>query len=569
MAACVTPQGYGQFVSGTLPPELFTRLSPADSDLYEQYWVTVETQFGIRVDKKAVDPVVDIATGQAYVVKCHFMPLSHMAGIERNDTPRLPYELVPISTSLDLWAFGLILFQLYAGRPLFPTDGRTGHLLDYHDIFEWSIERARDCVYEFVADSIAQDLILRLLAPYEDRQKESMEGIMKHPFFTAVGDASTSATVTSMIAHHQMEAAAYKRRRQSKQMEVSETSLLEERTVKFSCWDFTLLERFYLSPTETMTRLMPPQPWRKDGTLLPFPCALLVLPYRLDYAPIVDEHCGVSFGKEYLEWCKAVFFCTQFKRRVESLTKPNDSRPKLSVEGIFKRLGMTEQDFGSIKNVLAELASKHVFQFRENPSTIVLKMVELSLQRLLSNFDIAGAFVYLVDEHKVVAAVSDNVYPIAVPDARKQDAVKNSLALMHMCTQYGRGRAAGLLGLYKLLVDPTAQSESDVPSSWSDSAAGLPHGLDEALVRDEIHAIQDVLSGMNSCKFRVGTDDVEFWRDYLYQADPKRTFCDLVRVSASGLCLWTSRDGSIELGEAARAVSFRDALRLRQPSDSP
>jgi serine/threonine protein kinase len=133
MAAGVTPRGYRQYATGTLPPELFAKLSPAELDLYEKYWMTVETQFGIKVDKKAIAPSVDIATGQAYVVKCHFLPISHLTGIERNSAPRLPYELVPISTSLDLWAFGLILFQLYAGRPLFPTDGRTGHLLAYHD----------------------------------------------------------------------------------------------------------------------------------------------------------------------------------------------------------------------------------------------------------------------------------------------------------------------------------------------------------------------------------------------------------------------------------------------------
>jgi hypothetical protein len=139
---------------------------------------------------------------------------------------------------------------------------------------------------------------------------------------------------------------------------------------------------------------------------------------------------------------------------------------------------------------------------------------------------------------------------------------------MHLCTRYGRGcSGGGLLGLFKLLVDPNAESEGDVPASWTDAAACLSHVHDEDLFHDEIRVIQDVLSDLHGCKFRAGTDDLEFWRDYLYRADPKRTFCDLVRVSASGMCMWTTRDGSIELAEAARAVSFKDALRRRTSSE--
>lgn len=567
----MTKQGYGHFATGTLPPELFSKLSPAELALYQQYWTSVEVQFGINVDKTATDPVVDLSTGQAFVVKCHYLPLTLEDENERSNAPKLPYDLVQATTSLDLWAFGLVLFHLCAGRPLFPTVGRTGHLLELSDICGWTMERAREYVYEFVADNTAQDLILRLLAPVESRRNESMDAILKHPFFDVAGE-QTSAT-TAIVSHHQMEAAAHKRRQQSKRMDVSEASLLEERTVKFPCWDFSMLERLYMSPTETMTRLLPPQPWRKEGSVLPFPCALLVLPYRMEDAKVNDEHAGVVFGREYLEFCKAVYFCALFKRTFDGGKSPKASKSKLSVQAVFARLNLNERDFRSIKESLSDLASKHVYQFRESPAAAALKVAEQRLQRLLATFEGTGAYVHLVDEHKVAVATpppsssrgsQDVPYPLAIPDERKSEALKHGVALTHLCSLYARGCSRGLLGLFRLLVDPTASSEDSVPLSWIEAASGLPHGLDEASFLDEIRTIQDVLGEAHGGKYRVAVDDVEFWRDFLYHADPRRSFCDLRRVSASNMCLWTSREGSVEMADASRAVSFKDALRRCQ-----
>jgi hypothetical protein len=566
-AGGVTKQGYGQFATGTLPPELFVIVSPAELVLYRQYWASVEAQFGVKVDKRATDPVVDLSTGQAFVVKCHYVPLTLEDGNERSDKPRLPYDLVQATTSLDLWAFGLVLFHLCAGRPLFPTDERTGHLLELSDICGWTIERAREYVYEFVADNTAQDLLLRLLAPFESRRHESMDAILKHAFFAVDGEAAATA---AMISHHQMEAAAHKRRQQNRRMEVSEASLLEERTVKFPCWDFSMLERVYMSPTETMTRLLPPQPWRKEGSVLPFPCALLVLPYRQEDAKVNDEHAGVAFGREYLEFCKAVYFCAQFKRTFDGGKSPKASKTKLSVEAVFKRLNLNESDFRSIKESLSDLATKHVYQFRESPAAAALKVAEQRLERLLATFEGTGAYVHLVDEHKVTVAARPagnrtDPYPLLIPEDLKAEALKHGVALTHLCSLYARGCSSrGLLGLFRLLVDPTASSEDSVPASWVEAGSGLPHAFDESSFLDEIRTLQDILGDAYGGKYRVAVDDVEFWRDFLYRSDPRRSFCELRRVSASNMCLWTSREGSAEMADASRSVSFKDALRSCQ-----
>jgi len=223
----VTSEGYCQFASGTLPPEMFVKLSPPDLRAYRRYWEYVQNKLKVKCDIEAVEPKIDSRTGEAYGLRCHFLPLTES---NASSVPKLPYELVKSSLSQDLWGFGLVLFHLCAGHPLFPVNNRTGHLLSFHDICNWTLKDAKDHIYKHIKDNyMAQDLLLRLLSPAELRANETIQSILSHPFFS---DKAGSSSVG--VEKWKMEAIAHERCFESKLVEISENALLEKRTLKIN-----------------------------------------------------------------------------------------------------------------------------------------------------------------------------------------------------------------------------------------------------------------------------------------------------------------------------------------------
>lgn len=548
----ITSEGSSRFATGSLPPEMFVRLTPPDLRMYRRYWDYVQSKLKVKCDEEAVEPKVDARTGVTYGVKCHFSPLTE-SNIN-SSVPKLPYELKQPSLGQDLWAFGLVLFHLCAGRPLFPVNNRSGHLLSYHEIINWTLEDAKDRIYEHVKDNTAQDLLLRLLAPAELRNEESFEAILSHPFFS---DRSGSSTFGA--EKRKIEASSHKRRLQSKLMEVSENVLLEERTVKINCWDFDVLERISMSPTEMVKRMIPDQQWRH--VTLPFPCALIFLPSA------AASSCGdEAFALEYLKFSKACYFAAVMKKAVESFGKNPTSRPQWSsCTNVLEELGLAASDFHDVQTSLSELSAKHVELFRSDPYVVALKVVQQTIKTLFSCFDQSDAFFYLIDEYRCTPVESET-YPIVVSDEdRKADLLQNGLLLMHLSSLYARGVSKDVSGLAKLFAATEGDSAS-APDSWRQASQGLPHKLDDRHFVDEISVLQDVLTEMSSTRHRIAADDLNFVQEFLYDTDPKRTFGNMRRVSAcSDMCLWTSVEGTQEIEELSRTVTFRDVLeKLRE-----
>ena len=102
----------------------------------------------------------------------------------------LPMDSCPISRidwflqeSTDLWCFGVMLYCMRSGgRPLFPNNNKSGHLLEHDDIINWSKEVARAVVYEHVKDPVAQDILLQLLTSCESRNNLDLPSVLSHPF---------------------------------------------------------------------------------------------------------------------------------------------------------------------------------------------------------------------------------------------------------------------------------------------------------------------------------------------------------------------------------------------------
>jgi len=407
---------------------------------------------------------------------------------------------------------------------------------------------AKDHIYVHIKDHTAQDLLLRLLAPLEERENETLESILCHPFFSAHNGSSLGAET------RKIEAVAHRRGLQNKMAEVSENFLLEERTVKVNCWDFAVLERIHFSPTEMVKRLMPDQQWRH--TILPFPCGLLILPYAIGNSRNDTSYVGMAFGLEYIKFSKACYFATVLKRKVESLGK--NTKPKWSCTEVLQDLGLSSSDFCDVQSSLSMLAAKHVELFRSDPVAIALMVVQQSILNLFAFFDDSSAHLHLVDEFRC-ASVKSDIYPIEASGQRKHGLLQNGLLFMHLCSLHARCVSKDLSGVAKLF--GTVEDDSlSVPDSWTQAAEGITYELDERYFFDEIGILQDALTDMYSTRHRIAADDLNFVQEFLYDADPRRSFATMRRVSASGMCLWTTEDGFSEIEGLSRTHTFRDVL---------
>lgn len=127
-----------------------------------------------------VRPRVDEQKQCVYLLKA----FENREGYPDRDVSALPYKLVTPSEKVDVWTFGVFIYELCSGGNPFHT-GYRGDLRGveaYSRLFEWDRSAAERSIREHVQDPLAQDLLSQILVPAEERLP-SISAVLEHPFF--------------------------------------------------------------------------------------------------------------------------------------------------------------------------------------------------------------------------------------------------------------------------------------------------------------------------------------------------------------------------------------------------
>ena len=176
-----------KFSSGVLPPEMFYELQGAEEErLFAAYFADFASEGGEEWDK--------IRPSEGIVVRT-FLP-----SLPPEAHATLPYALVPASATMDVWAYGAMLYHMSTGEPLLPVN-RDDDLIDgagRRQAMSWTDAQLRRKVGnapipgDALLARLVKDLLKLVLRP-DPAQRVSLQSVLAHPFFTGQVPSRLSA----------------------------------------------------------------------------------------------------------------------------------------------------------------------------------------------------------------------------------------------------------------------------------------------------------------------------------------------------------------------------------------
>ncbi|CAK4154566.1 unnamed protein product, partial [Aphanomyces euteiches] len=124
---------------------MFCKLnSDAEKRLHVSYWKSDDPAAYFKVKPK-----------EDYVIKAYR---------QGSDCSSLPYTLVQATPAFDLWSLGCLMYQMWTGVELVSTDINQDVVDDrIETAATWTDEKLKQRIVAKVANSVAQDLLLKLL----------------------------------------------------------------------------------------------------------------------------------------------------------------------------------------------------------------------------------------------------------------------------------------------------------------------------------------------------------------------------------------------------------------------
>jgi len=165
-----------KFSSGVLPPEMIHKLkTQKELDLYEDYVEKggsedeiYKKKVLITTEKKKRHFVVRSFWEEEKIVKTRD-EFTETEKFESKLVPmakdELPYKLVPANTKLDVWSFGVLLYELVTKESLFKVSNENditdGDVM--RQLYDWNNEDMKSKLNVKVTDAYARDLLEKIL----------------------------------------------------------------------------------------------------------------------------------------------------------------------------------------------------------------------------------------------------------------------------------------------------------------------------------------------------------------------------------------------------------------------
>ena len=375
----------------------------------------------------------------------------------------LPYSLVSSNYNIDIWAFGVLIFTACSRSPLFPitVDGQLRDYMAYKELCNWSIEFAKRRISSAIRDPIAQDLLLKLLVP-EDQRISSMDAVLAHPFF----GPSASIEAQNILEEYEEQ---HLRKIEHTQLQVLDCRYRRDKqphSMEKHC-------KVVFQRLEDIT----------------FPTNLVVLPYTLQLnmttheleIPRDHEHIvlGEIIGDQLIKvntiMAKLLFWLrmkehlsnkggTQFKENILCWIKRarHEGSNPIAKE-IVAAIGCDERYIGICIEMLdEEMSVSNARAFIRDPIKAAAMLMEGVLRAMLGCFN--RHFMYLIDEFSSIPSFSlgnYSEYPTYIETTRTE---MNDIMLPFMImSTFVVTDADGLEGLSRLLGFP---SSFPISKSW-------------------------------------------------------------------------------------------------------
>ena len=183
-----------KFSSGVLPPEMIAKLTFQECNDFDRYFEKVKHNnthgwakiYPKKLGETAFFVVKTFSTeGVSACKELGERALESIKEYHPVVEPPPPYHLVKATEAIDIWSFGVVLYSLHAGSPLFDVnrDDDINTTQAMQELYEWDVHKKLTKL-EKVSDPFAHKFLMKLLSRNPAERYESMEEILRDDYFS-------------------------------------------------------------------------------------------------------------------------------------------------------------------------------------------------------------------------------------------------------------------------------------------------------------------------------------------------------------------------------------------------